>query len=128
MSGISADRRAKGIGLGLSITRRLVALHGGVMTVESQSEQGSTFHIYLPLPNLSGRPLRIVGRESLPVLVLLSKHDQVPGVLSQQVQRAGDVWIFLQGQGAAQPAQVRPPCQAGCQERQTACFQVDLQT
>lgn len=41
-----------GIGLGLSITRHLVALHGGKMTLDSVAGKGSKFHIYLPLPAL----------------------------------------------------------------------------
>jgi len=49
------NHRPEGIGLGLTITRRLIALHGGSLLLESQPGKGSTFHIYLPLPNLSGR-------------------------------------------------------------------------
>jgi signal transduction histidine kinase/DNA-binding LacI/PurR family transcriptional regulator/AraC-like DNA-binding protein len=54
---LEGNRRiAGGIGLGLSITRHLVALHGGRMKLDSQTNQGSTFHIYLPLPALSEAP------------------------------------------------------------------------
>jgi signal transduction histidine kinase/AraC-like DNA-binding protein/ABC-type sugar transport system substrate-binding protein len=81
------DRRKAGIGLGLSITRRLVALHGGSMTLESQPKQGSTFHVYLPLPNLSGKPVSITGRMDHPVLVLLSSHEQAPEALIELSQR-----------------------------------------
>jgi signal transduction histidine kinase len=38
-----------GTGLGLVITHSLVALHGGIMQVESQPGQGSTFRFTLPL-------------------------------------------------------------------------------
>lgn len=51
----ATDRRPAGIGLGLAITRHLVALHGGTMAVESEPERGSTFHIYLPLPDVPER-------------------------------------------------------------------------
>lgn len=39
----------KGVGLGLTIARRLTMLHKGILTLESTEGQGSTFHIYLPL-------------------------------------------------------------------------------
>jgi signal transduction histidine kinase/DNA-binding LacI/PurR family transcriptional regulator/CheY-like chemotaxis protein len=53
---IEDNRRiAGGIGLGLSITRHLVALHGGTMKLDSQPNRGSAFHIYLPLPTLRER-------------------------------------------------------------------------
>jgi len=81
------DRRPNGIGLGLSITRRLVALHGGSMTLESQPKQGSTFHVYLPLPNLSGKPVRIASKTDHPVLVLLSSRKQAPEALIELSQR-----------------------------------------
>lgn len=41
-----------GIGLGLSITKHLVALHGGKMTLDSETGKGSKFHLFIPLPSL----------------------------------------------------------------------------
>ena len=67
--------RQRGIGLGLSITRHLVALHGGQLTVESTAGQGSTFHISLPLPNLIGQTARAPQLDK-PVLFVLSASEQ----------------------------------------------------
>jgi signal transduction histidine kinase/AraC-like DNA-binding protein/DNA-binding LacI/PurR family transcriptional regulator len=71
-----AAQRPEGIGLGLSITRRLVTLHRGSMTLESQHGQGSTFHIYLPLPSLSEQPATPLLISAQPVLLLVSAHSQ----------------------------------------------------
>jgi AraC-like DNA-binding protein/DNA-binding response OmpR family regulator/anti-sigma regulatory factor (Ser/Thr protein kinase) len=70
------SRRREGIGLGLTITRQLVALHRGSMTLESQPEQGSTFHIYLPLPSLSDQPAPLPLTSAQPVLLLISAQEQ----------------------------------------------------
>ena len=43
------QRRHEGTGLGLSIVKSLVALHGGVMTVQSKIEEGTTVIVTLPL-------------------------------------------------------------------------------
>jgi signal transduction histidine kinase len=45
----SLARRAEGTGLGMPISYRLVALHGGKVWVESQIGQGSTFSFTIPL-------------------------------------------------------------------------------
>lgn len=39
----------KGSGLGLTIVRQLVELHGGTVTVQSQLQQGTTFVVSLPI-------------------------------------------------------------------------------
>jgi AraC-like DNA-binding protein len=57
------------------------------MTLESQPKQGSTFHVYLPLPNLSGKPVSIVSKTDRPGLVLLSSRKQAPEALIELCQK-----------------------------------------
>jgi signal transduction histidine kinase/AraC-like DNA-binding protein len=79
-------QRHEGIGLGLSIARRLVALHRGRMAVESAPGQGSTFHIYLPLPapatmspalnNGHQRALVLITETTLPPMSVVALAEQ----------------------------------------------------
>ena len=43
------SRGTGGTGLGLAIVERIIALHGGFITVESEFGHGSTFTVHLPL-------------------------------------------------------------------------------
>ena len=82
VKGEALEYRREGIGLGLSITRRLVALHGGSITLDSIPDSGSTFHVYIPLPGLNHAAAEEVNSQGAkPVLLWLSRNKTpIPAV------------------------------------------------
>ena len=84
-----SSHRREGIGLGLSITRRLISLHNGSLTLDSQPGKGSTFHFYLPLPNFSNQPrLAMTGSEKYAMVVISSQ-----GNLSKDMIKTLDTFL-----------------------------------
>jgi signal transduction histidine kinase len=49
-------RKARGTGVGLAITKRIVEGHGGVIEVESDLTKGTKFRLILPVRTPTGAP------------------------------------------------------------------------
>jgi len=111
--GSSEEPRGSGLGLGLSIARRLTALHGGTLTVESAPGQGARFQLHVPAPPQEGAPANVPAAAQLPlagVRVLLVPEERTAGqLMAAALARAGaDVDLADGVQAAAHARAARP--------------------
>ncbi|HYN90004.1 MAG TPA: HAMP domain-containing sensor histidine kinase, partial [Ardenticatenaceae bacterium] len=61
----SRTRRYGGLGLGLAIAHRIVTLHGGTISVQSEAETGSTFTVLLPVQRGASATLEAAAAEGV---------------------------------------------------------------
>jgi PAS domain S-box-containing protein len=86
---VSLDRRAGGLGIGLTLVRSLVQLHGGTVGVES-SDSGSRFTVRLPAIQAPDRP----DGETLPPsrrrkVLVVEDNDDVLAALRSKLELDG---------------------------------------
>lgn len=112
--GPGEERRGSGLGLGLSIARRLTSLHGGTLGAESRPGLGATFRLFIPAPPQQDAPAAAVPAPAqLPlagVRVLLVPEERTAGqLMATALARAGaEVDQAEAGQAVAHARAVRP--------------------
>ncbi|GLI92187.1 ATP-binding protein [Methylocystis echinoides] len=92
-------RRQAGAGLGLSISRRLVDLMGGTLTLAETSDAGSTFAITLPLDgnSLPSRATPLAGQRAL----IVAESLFVAPCLAESLTAAGAEATIMTGDRAS---------------------------
>jgi DNA-binding response OmpR family regulator/two-component sensor histidine kinase len=91
-----ATRESAGAGLGLSITRSLVELHGGTVSVTSTPGEGSTFSFTLPLAEEVYSPALpdLIGTSAGGLILLVEDDEDIANLIAHFLTRAGhDVMI-----------------------------------
>ena len=102
----SMQKRVKGTGLGLPLSRKLAELLGGMVTVQSEIGIGSTFFLEVP-PNYSGAlpPSEIALPELDPhkkLILILEDNHETAFVYSRYLSNAG-----FQGHAVASVAEAK---------------------
>jgi DNA-binding response OmpR family regulator len=89
-----SGKRTEGTGLGLAITNRLVELHGGKLTLDSEVGKGSCFYFSLPvataIQDTLPRPVQLEGtRVRLPRVLIIEDDRAAAQLIQTQLISAG---------------------------------------
>ena len=110
-----APNARRGLGIGLSLVRNIIELHGGTVTAESRGpDHGSTFRVRLPLavPRRAGVPVREAVAEAMPGVRVLIADDNEDAVesLAQLLRLDGhEVIVAHDGEEALRLAERERP-------------------
>ncbi|HEX6055300.1 MAG TPA: response regulator [Intrasporangium sp.] len=93
--GTRSTRKAEGTGLGLTLTKRIVELHGGTVWVRSEVGHGSTFGFRIPLDGTDHVEARDVSRlaahedDDRPTVVIIEDDPSSAELLTLHLGAAG---------------------------------------
>jgi GAF domain-containing protein/CheY-like chemotaxis protein len=88
----SATRKTGGSGLGLSISRHLVEMHGGRIGLKSEAGKGSTFFFTLPVSGTNTGMLNIQKQEvenNMPVILAIDDEQKIIKLYERFVSNHG---------------------------------------